>query len=115
MHQLPEEDFINRLKQYQGTPISVLNNSELIDLMLPTLKADFTVLETYAYQPRAPFTFPITGLWGDRDNIVTQANVAAWQVHTSQFELEAIAGDHFFMQQPLFVTKLLPTFRTLIT
>ena len=115
MHQLPEEDFINRLKQYQGTPISVLNNSELIDLMLPTLKADFTVLETYAYQPRAPFTFPITGLWGDRDNIVTQANVAAWQVHTSQFALEAIAGDHFFMQQPLFVTKLLPTFRPLIT
>ena len=115
MHQLPEQDFINRLKQYQGTPISVLNNSELMDLMLPTLKADFTVLETYAHQPRAPFKFPITGLWGEQDNIVTQADVAAWQVHTTRFELQTIAGDHFFLQQPTFVQKLLPTFRNLIT
>lgn len=109
MHQLPEEDFIDRLKHYQGTPISVLNNSELMTLMLPTLKADFTVLETYTYQPRAPFTFKITGLWGKQDNIVTRADVAAWQVHTSQFELDAIAGDHFFMQQSQFLQKLLPT------
>ncbi|MEO0884324.1 MAG: alpha/beta fold hydrolase [Cyanobacteria bacterium J06634_6] len=114
MHQLPKQDFINRLKQYQGTPISVLNNLELMDLMLPTLRADFTVLETYAYQPRAPFTFPVTGFWGEQDSIVSQADVAAWQVHTTQFELAAIAGDHFFMQQPQFLPKLLPTLSELV-
>ncbi|MEO1622862.1 MAG: alpha/beta fold hydrolase [Cyanobacteria bacterium J06632_3] len=108
MHQLSDQDFIERLKQYQGTPISVLNNSELMDLMLPTLKADFTALETYTYQPSMPFTFPITGLWGNRDNIVNQTDVAAWQVHTSKFSLEMVLGDHFFMHQPLFIQKLLP-------
>ncbi|MGD1897782.1 MAG: thioesterase II family protein [Phormidesmis sp.] len=113
MHQLSEQDFISRLKRYQGTPISVLNNLELMTLMLPMLRADFTVLETYAYQPRAPFEFPITGLWGDQDDIVSQAEVAAWQVHTSQFSLESVPGDHFFMQQPLFVQALLPNLITL--
>ena len=113
MHQLSDQDFINRLKYYQGTPVSVSSNLELMELMLPTLRADFTVLETYAYQPRAPFTFPITGLWGSQDSIVSQTDVAAWQVHTSQFSLEMVAGDHFFMQQPLFIQKLLPTLANL--
>ena len=31
MHTLSKPDFIHRLKQYQGTPISVLNNAELMD------------------------------------------------------------------------------------
>lgn len=114
MHSLSEADFIERLKHYQGTPLSVLNNAELMNLMLPTLRADFTVIETYRYQPRAPFNFPITGLWGESDNIVSQTEVAAWQVHTSVFKLEAIAGDHFFIQQPLFVQTLLSALIELI-
>ncbi len=115
MHTLPAEDFISRLQHYQGTPISVLNNAELMSLMLPALRADFTVLETYRYQPKAPLKCPITGLWGQQDNIVSQADVAAWQVHTPEFELEAVTGDHFFMQQPLFASRLLPKLAAIIT
>ncbi|MEL6780077.1 MAG: alpha/beta fold hydrolase [Cyanobacteria bacterium J06597_16] len=114
MHTLPEADFISKLKDYQGTPSSVLNNAELMDIILPTLRADFTLLETYRYQSRAPLNFPITGLWGEQDTVVTKAEVAAWQVHTPQFRLEAIAGDHFFIQHPLFVQKLLPTLTQLL-
>lgn len=114
MHTLPAADFISRLQRYQGTPIGVLNNAELMALMLPTLRADFTLLETYRYQPGAPLNCPITGLWGQQDTIVSRADVAAWQVHTLKFELTAIAGDHFFIQQPLFIQKLLPTLTELI-
>ncbi|MEM9092407.1 MAG: alpha/beta fold hydrolase [Cyanobacteria bacterium P01_F01_bin.53] len=114
MHTLPEADFINKLKHYQGTPSSVLNNAELMDIILPTLRADFTLLETYQYQSRDPLNVPVTGLWGNQDTVVSKAEVAAWQVHTPHFKLEAIAGDHFFIQQPLFVQKLLPTLRQLL-
>ncbi|MGB3297274.1 MAG: alpha/beta fold hydrolase [Phormidesmis sp.] len=107
MHPLPTADFIDRLKHYQGTPISVLNNEELMSLVLPALRADFTLLETYQYRPENPLSCSMTGLWGQQDNIVKRANVAAWQVHTSKFELESVAGDHFFMQQPLFASKFL--------
>jgi len=111
MHTLPDSAFIQRLQHYQGTPLSVLNNEELMNLMLPTLRADFTLLETYRYQPDAPFDFAMTGMWGQQDNIVSQADVAAWQVYAGQFSLAAIAGDHFFMQHPLFVQQLLPTLK----
>jgi len=106
MHTLSDSGFTERLKHYQGTPLSVLNNPELIDLILPTLRADFTLLETYTHQPKAPFTFPITGLWGQQDTIVSKIDVVTWQVHTSKFSIEAIAGNHFFMQQPSFIQKL---------
>jgi len=114
MHRLPRADLIDRLQHYQGTPISVLNNSELMDLMLPVLRADFTLLETYQYQPKGLLNCPMTGLWGQQDNIVSQAEVAAWQVHTFQFHLSAALGDHFFMQQPLFVETLVPRLSELI-
>lgn len=114
MHTLPAADFISRLQKYQGTPMSVLDNAELMGLMLPTLRADFTLLETYRYQLRAPLNCPITGLWGEQDAIVSQADVAAWQVHTPNFELAAVSGDHFFMQQPLFGQALLPILEKLV-
>jgi medium-chain acyl-[acyl-carrier-protein] hydrolase len=115
MHTLCDADFIDRLKGYQGTPASVLNNAELMGLMLPMLRADFTLLETYRHQPKAPLNCPMTGLWGQQDSLVTQAEVADWQQHTSTFKLESVVGDHFFMQQPLFVNRLLPTLNALVT
>lgn len=108
LHILPDTDFVNELKRYKGTPESILNNAEMMALVLPILRADFTVLETYKYQPSEPLTFPITGLWGQQDTIVNQAQVAAWSIHTQNFSLEAIDGDHFFLQQSSFPTKLLP-------
>ncbi|ESA31973.1 microcystin synthetase-associated thioesterase [Leptolyngbya sp. Heron Island J] len=108
MHTLPETEFINELKRYKGTPTSILNNAEMMALVLPTLRADFTVLETYHYQPSEPLNCPITGFWGQQDTIISQSEVAAWHIHTQDFSLKAIDGDHFFMQQPSFIKRLLP-------
>lgn len=114
MHRLSSADFIDRLKHYQGTPISVLNNAELIDLMLPTLRADFTLLETYRYRPEAPLNCPITGFWGQQDGIVGRRDVADWQVQAAKFELDAVFGDHFFMHRSAFIQQLLPMLKRLI-
>ncbi|MEM1256293.1 MAG: alpha/beta fold hydrolase [Cyanobacteria bacterium P01_H01_bin.21] len=108
MHTLPDADFINELKRYKGTPTSILNNAEMMTFVLPILRADFTVLETYQYQPSEPLNCPITGFWGQQDPIVSQSEVAAWHIHTRDFSLEAIDGDHFFMQHPSFLKRLLP-------
>ncbi|MBE9064277.1 alpha/beta fold hydrolase [cf. Phormidesmis sp. LEGE 11477] len=115
MHTLDDDAFINRLKQYKGTPTSVLNNTELMALMVPTLRADFAVLETYTYQSSTPFPFPITGLWGESDAIVSKTDVAAWQTHTPNFILQAIAGHHFFIHQSSFANTLIPTLKPLLT
>ncbi|MEM9482415.1 MAG: alpha/beta fold hydrolase [Cyanobacteria bacterium P01_F01_bin.116] len=106
IHGLPEPAFINELRRYQGTPASVLNNTELMALMLPALRADFSILETYQYQPGPKLSCPIIGFWGQQDTIVSKNEVLAWQIHTDSFSMEEIHGDHFFMHQPTFLQKL---------
>jgi surfactin synthase thioesterase subunit len=44
---LPEREFVEELPRLNGTPAEVLAGSELLDLMLPVLRADFEMAETY--------------------------------------------------------------------
>ncbi|MEB3358920.1 MAG: alpha/beta fold hydrolase [Synechococcales bacterium] len=101
IHDLPRAEFLAELRRYNGTPAEILENAELMDLMLPTLRADFALLETYGYWPQPPLTCSITALWGERDAIVKPEEMAPWQQHTvGTFSLEAVSGDHFFIHQP---------------
>ena len=104
---MPDLDFIIELRRYSGTPEEVLNNPEFMTLMLPALKADFALLETYQYRPGAQLDCPITCFWGEQDEIAIQADVAAWQQHTNTFNLESVPGNHFFTHDYLFPKRLL--------
>ncbi|MFZ1028468.1 MAG: alpha/beta fold hydrolase [Limnoraphis robusta] len=98
IHQLETSDFIEELRRYNGTPEAVLQNQELMDLLLPCLRADFAVLETYNYQSEPPFTFDITAFYGLEDKQVSQAEMQAWeQQTTADFCLKTLPGDHFFL------------------
>ncbi|MEO0405787.1 MAG: alpha/beta fold hydrolase, partial [Cyanobacteria bacterium P01_A01_bin.135] len=101
IHGLPRAEFMVELRRYNGTPAAILENVELMDLMLPTLRADFALLETYRYQARSPLPCPVAALWGKADDIVAPEEIEPWQVHTQgAFSLTAIPGDHFFIHQP---------------
>ena len=54
LHRLPTEEFIAALVDLNGIPDDVLANRNLVDMMLPTLRADFEVCETYDYRPGRP-------------------------------------------------------------
>lgn len=104
IHQLSRGDFIAQLRRYSGTPEVILENAELMELLLPTLRADFALLETYCYRPQAPLPCAIAAFWGDRDGIVSPEEVESWRIHTEKtFSLEKVAGDHFFVHQPQFL------------
>jgi len=44
---MPEPQFKEELRRLNGTPNEVLENKELMNLMLPMLRADFSVAHTY--------------------------------------------------------------------
>jgi medium-chain acyl-[acyl-carrier-protein] hydrolase len=98
IHQLETSEFIEELRRFNGTPEAVLQNQELMDLLLPSLRADFAVLETYTYQPEPPLTCDITAFYGLEDKQVSQAEMQAWeQQTTAKFCLLTLPGDHFFL------------------
>ena len=99
MHRLPDAQFVDELRNYNGTPEAVLQNKELMELFLPLLRADFAVNETYTYQPEPLLDCPLTAFGGWQDKTVNHYEVAAWQEQTSsKFKLHMLPGGHFFIQ-----------------
>ncbi|MEC4818144.1 MAG: thioesterase II family protein [Scytonema sp. PMC 1069.18] len=98
IHALPEPEFIEELRRLNGTPEAVLENAELMQLLLPILRADFTVLETYVYTHQPPLDCPITVFGGLQDQEANPDELEAWREHTSaSFSLHMFPGDHFFI------------------
>ena len=98
IYNLPESDFIEELKQLNGTPAELFKEQELLDLMLPLIRADFTAAETYEYDPQPPLDCPITVFGGRDDPLVSEEELTPWREHTAQdFHFRAFEGDHFFI------------------
>jgi medium-chain acyl-[acyl-carrier-protein] hydrolase len=85
-------------RRYAAIPTEVLQNSELLELILPGLRKDISVCETYRYQPEEPLTCPIHVL-GGADDDVPQEHLDAWRQQTcANFALTILPGDHFFLK-----------------
>lgn len=98
IYHLPEAEFLQEVRRYNGTPDGVLENAELMQVVLPALRADFTMLETYAYRPGEPLTTSISAFGGLEDRRVPHDSVAAWREQTrGDFRLRMLEGDHFFL------------------
>ena len=79
VYALPETEFLNELRRYEGAPEAVLANAELMQLLLPTLRADFAVIETYFYLDEPPLSCPISVLGGLQDWKATPGDLEAWR------------------------------------
>lgn len=98
MHHLPTPDFIEHLRNIQGTPEEILNNRDMMDLMLPALRADFAITETHQHATRAPLACPITAFCGLEDTIVSEEALRAWASYTrNTFTVHTLTGGHFFI------------------
>lgn len=98
IHHLPEQEFVEKLRDLKGTPEEVLQNAELLQLLLPLLRADFAMCETYSYTPEEPLMCPITVFGGLQDDEVSRDMLTAWYKQTSSsFKLRFFVGNHFFL------------------
>lgn len=98
LHLLSDTEFAAELHRLQGTPPQVLANRELMDLVLPLLRGDFAVAETYRYEPEPPLPVPLFAWGGLDDAEVSAAEIAAWEQHTSdRFRMRMLPGSHFFL------------------
>jgi surfactin synthase thioesterase subunit len=87
-----------KLRSLNGTPAVLLEDDEFMGLMLPTIRADFEVLETYRYRVEDPLEVPITVLGGTKDTTVSRLGLTAWsRLSTRGFGLRMFDGDHFYL------------------
>jgi len=98
IHQLPREEFIAAVRRFNGTPEEVWEQEELVEILLPHLRADFEICETYVYQSASPLSIPITVYGGRQDQKIKLEWLDAWCEQTTRTcILHMFPGDHFFL------------------
>lgn len=110
VYTLPKDQFYSKIKEMDGVPDAVLQNTDLMNFFEPVFRADFEALETYKYQETAPFDIPILVMVGDEEKI-TVADALAWKKESlSAVEVLWLKGKHFFIyQHPEAIMKAIST------
>jgi len=97
-YNLPEPLLIDKLRRMNGTPRQVLEDTEMMRFLLPILRADFSVCQTYRYQSGPPLDVPITAYGGTEDDGETPDLLEEWRHHTTaELSLRLLPGNHFFL------------------
>ena len=96
---LPDQELVRELnRRYQAIPAAILADEDFLRAMLPTLRADISLLEAYCRQPPQPLSCPISAFGGARDATVPGDHIQAWQEQTSaSFERFVLEEDHLFL------------------
>lgn len=105
---LTDPELAQWMARLGGVPAAVMADRELVDLIVPILRADLDVCRGYAYQHEDPLSCPVTAFAGQSDFLALPAAMAAWERHTTgAFRLVAMPGGHFFLNEhrpPLLTT-----------
>lgn len=100
IHDLPDEQFISEIKDLEGTPPEVFESPEILELLMPMLRADFCMTETYEYREEPPLDCRLRVFGGSGDEVVTGDQLGRWrELTTGPFELHVFQGGHFFIHE----------------
>ncbi|WP_428242427.1 thioesterase II family protein [Gynuella sp.] len=98
LHQLPDAEFLEKMAELGGTDEAALHNKELMELLLPALKADFKMIETCPPADPVPLDIHASLLFGKSDFPDTEVQHLSWQKHFHKTpECHVFDGGHFFI------------------
>ena len=100
-HLQSDEQLLAELSRLNGTQVCFASFPELASLILPLLRNDYRLIETY--QPvltQPPIDCDLTIMLGMADQELSLQDALAWQSVTSRtFTVQQFAGDHFYLRQ----------------
>lgn len=97
-YNLPDAALIETLQELRGTPPEVLLSAETMQIVLPGIRADLEVVETYQYSPDRPLSCPLMAIGGSDDVRVGSQELEHWREQTTgEFSFHVLPGSHFFL------------------
>lgn len=98
LHTLPDDELQDVLQaRYGGIPKVVRENPELWRILVKPMRADFEMIDKYAYEDEPPFDVPLLVLGGTEDAAVPAGKLMEWRRHTTQdCSIRLLPGNHFF-------------------
>jgi surfactin synthase thioesterase subunit len=99
LSELPDDQFVAEVGRLNGIPPEVLSEPGLLEMVLPALRADFELAETYRPLPGGPLDCPVVAYLATDDPETDYAGVLRWrEVTTGEFAIRVFRGDHFYLK-----------------
>jgi surfactin synthase thioesterase subunit len=100
VHLCSDAELIAKLVEFNGTPNEIMDDLSTLEFVLPIMRADFAISETYRHINREILNCDVTALGGIDDETVSVDKLGNWKKHTmGQFRLYRYPGDHFFIRK----------------
>ncbi|CAO5251289.1 thioesterase II family protein [Frankia sp. AgKG'84/4] len=94
----PDDKLVAELLRLSGTSPAMLSDPEVVEMIIPPLRADYQAVESYRHEPGSALACPITVLVGDADARVSLEEARGWSAHTrAETELKVFQGGHFYL------------------
>lgn len=97
---LDEDGLLTALEPTYGElAVELREDPELRELILPGLRADLSLVESYQHEAVAPLDCVMTVTGGSQDDL-TREELEPWRAHTTgAFELHLLPGGHFYLRE----------------
>jgi surfactin synthase thioesterase subunit len=96
---MSDADLVRYIREYTAVSEELLANPELVELMLPAIRADAEADETYRHSPGEPFDFDLLAVGGRSDPEVPENDLLTWHKETrGTFACRVFPGGHFYLQ-----------------
>ncbi|MFG2040385.1 thioesterase II family protein [Dactylosporangium sp. NPDC048998] len=113
-HQLSDADLVSEVLSLNGLPEKALRRPRALEAILPSLRADYQINDTYLPSAGLRLAFPVYAYAGDDDPLALPVDVAGWRLTTTgAFRVRVFPGDHFYLRDapPDFATAVLADLR----
>ncbi|MER7056119.1 MULTISPECIES: alpha/beta fold hydrolase [unclassified Streptomyces] len=93
-----DADVLAEVRRLGGTDQSMLDDPDIMEMVLPALRADYRALGTYGWRGGEPLAAPVTVLVGESDPMVTVEEAGTWRAHTREdVVVKVFPGGHFYL------------------
>ncbi|MFC0597354.1 thioesterase II family protein [Streptomyces palmae] len=98
VHRRDDDGIVAEMQVLSGTDARILGDEEILRMVLPAIRSDYTAIETYRSEEGRTVRAPITVFTGDSDPRTSLEEAEAWRTHTTgDFDLHVFPGGHFFL------------------
>lgn len=98
IHLSSDKHILEELVRLSSNNQTLCQHPELAEVLLPIIRNDYRLVETYRPQPARPLSCPIMVLSGEEDSELPLSQAQAWvSCTTEECIVHRFPGDHFFI------------------
>ncbi|MEK3791128.1 alpha/beta fold hydrolase [Paenibacillus sp. FSL R7-0204] len=102
IHKMSDSEIIQIARAFNALPEEVLQNEDILQMIIPTLKADFEMIGTWKHDHNAPpLNVPLCAFTGMFDSLGVPEQMKEWSNYTSNsFRMITMPEKHYFILNP---------------